>query len=447
MAEEKIEIKKILCLLTILLLSAGCMQAIEQATGLQLSKAVNPVMELEMDLVFLDEIAAMTKLNQMLLDRVPISLEDPWPDLLNSYSEDPSEKDKAARKKYDVCLTNLLKNDFYFFKFYNPALYFGYVGPGGVNALLSRAIIAARATLIIAAAKEMGRHYEHAKSVVSYYPFGCKCAYYEKGWGGLQPGSSECRQVSIDEECTFFNLPTEETLNQYIFEDRGLNTWVDLKTPLECLRVVEGERLGTFKEVFYTLLPDHIRDAIKRVDDEVQVVEADLEEIKARLNEKELSQEGRARLEKREEELEKEVDIKTGIQQKLYKEATSTVEVTSEKVKKAKKLLNVANYINEGFSQISAAMIALTVKMVDDVLIFAQFNTYQIANSMGYLAAQGIASGPDVRKRGEILAKRFAGLFMNYPQVWGNAISQKYQVSIYFDYLESLVKMERKLKG
>ena len=75
-------------------------------------------------------------------------------------------------------MLKLLKNDFYFFKFYNPALYFGYVGPGGVNALLARAIIAARGTLIMEAAKTMGRRYEHAKRVVSYYPFGCKCPYY-----------------------------------------------------------------------------------------------------------------------------------------------------------------------------------------------------------------------------------------------------------------------------
>jgi hypothetical protein len=261
----------------------------------------------------------------------------------------------------------------------------------------------------------------------------------------LQPGSQECRGVQTKKECTFFNLPTEEGLNDYIFEKKGLQTWVDLRMPLECIRVVEGENLGTFEEVFYTLLPDHIRDAVKRVDDEVQVAEADLEEIKARLKEKGLSEKAKARLEKREEELETEVEAKSAIQQKLYKEATGTVEVTPKKVKKAKKLLEISNYINDGFSQISAAMMALTVKMVDDILVFAKLNTYQIANSMGYLAAQGIAYGPDAKKRAKILVKRFAGLFVNYPQVWGYAIAQKYQVSMYEDYLEALVKMETKI--
>jgi len=96
--------KKILCILSILLLLTGCIRAIEQVTGIPVSKAVNPAMELEMDLVFLDEIAAMTKLNQLLLERLPVSLEDPWPELLNQYSEDPAKNEGKARPRYDCFL-------------------------------------------------------------------------------------------------------------------------------------------------------------------------------------------------------------------------------------------------------------------------------------------------------------------------------------------------------
>ena len=437
--------KRILCILSILLLLTGCLKAIEQLTGIQVTKAVNPAMELEMDLVFLDEIAAMTKLNQLLLKRMPVSLEDPWPELLNQYSQDPAKSEKRARERYDACLFKLLKNDFYFFKFYNPALYFGYVGPGGVNALLARAIIAARGTLIIEAAKTMGRRYEHAKRVVSYYPFGCKCPYYSNKFESLRPGSSECRRMPIKKECHFFNTPTEELLNQYFFEKDGLKSWVDLRIPVECLRIVEGERLGTFKDVFYTLLPDHIRDAMERVDNEVAFAVADLKEVQARLEEKDLPRGERAGLEKREEALEREVENKATIQQKLYREATGTVEVTPEKIRKAKKLLAIALFINESFSQVSAAMTALTVKLVDDMMIFAEFSTQQIANSIGYLAAQGIANRPEAKKRAKILAKRFATLPVNYAAIWGYAISQKDQIGMYVNYLEALAAMEKKL--
>ena len=114
--------KKIFCIISVLFLSTGCLKAIEQATGIELSKAVNPAMELEMDLVFLDEIAAMTKLNQLLLERMPVSMEDPWPEMLNQYSQETPKNEEAAREKYDECLLKLLKDDFYFFRFYNPAL-------------------------------------------------------------------------------------------------------------------------------------------------------------------------------------------------------------------------------------------------------------------------------------------------------------------------------------
>lgn len=438
--------KKIFCTLSMLLLLTGCIKAIEQATGIEVSKAVNPAMELEMDLVFLDEIAAMTKLNQLLLERMPVSMEDPWPEMLNQYSQDPRKGEQAARKKYDECLLTLLKNDFYFFRFYNPALYFSYVGPDGVNALLARAIIAARGTLIIEAAKTMGKRYEHAKGVLGYYPIGCKCPYYTASFPTLRQGSAECRRMTIKRGCAFFNIPTEEMLNQYLFEKNGLKSWVDLRVPIDCLRVVEGEHLGTFKEVFYTLLPDHVRDTMEKVDTEVEIVVADLKEVQARLEEKDLPPGQRAALEKREDELEEEVEDKITIQQKLYKEATSTVEVTPEKVRTAKKLLSIVAFIDDSFSQVSAAMTALTVKLVDDMMILAEFSTNQIANSIGYLAAQGIASGPGARKRASILARRFATLPVNYAQIWGHAISQKDRIGIYLNYLEALAAMEKKLK-
>ena len=67
-------------------------------------------------------------------------------------------------------------------------------------------------------------------------------------------------------------------------------------------------------------------------------------------------------------------------------------------------------------------------------------------NSIGYPAAQGIASGSAAKKRAGILAKRFVSLPVNYAQIWGYAISQKDQIGMYVNYLEVLVEMERKMK-
>ena len=66
--------KKIICLVVLLVFSSGCMKAIENTTGIELTKNIDPVMEIEMDMVFIDELAAITKLNQIILDGCPF----PW---------------------------------------------------------------------------------------------------------------------------------------------------------------------------------------------------------------------------------------------------------------------------------------------------------------------------------------------------------------------------------
>ena len=438
------KIALILCLLFIL---PGCMKAIEMATGLELTKHLNPVMELEMDLVFLDEIAAFTKLNQIILKRVPISLDDPWPELLNHYSSSPSGQETKAREQYDACLKTLLKDDFYFFRTYNTALYFNMLGAGSTAALLAKAIITSRDLLVIEAAKGLGIRFEHAKSVLSYYPFGCKCDYYSRKFDTPRRGSLECRKIRKKKKCPFFNLPTEQMLYRYLFSKGGLNSWEDLQIDMDCLHIVEGERLGSFKEVFYSLLPDHLRSRIKTVDNEVNDAVAELASTEARLKEKGLRDAEVRALNKKEEVLNKQIRNQSTIQDKLYKEAVSTLEVTPERVYKAKKLLQVTRFISSNFSQISAAMSAMTIKLTDDMMSFSGLGQNQIANSIIYMTTQGIATGSraQVKKRAELLGKRIISLPVNYVHIWSYAISQKSEVNNYMNYLEALAAMERKL--
>ena len=439
--------RKIITILSFLFLLPGCMKAIEIATGIELTKNMNPVMELEMDLVFLDEIAAFTKLNQIILERVPISLDDPWPELLNHYSETPSGKEKKARERYDACLETLLKEDFYFFRTYNTAMYFNMMGTGSATAMLAKAIVTARDLLVIEAAQEMGIRFEHAKWVLSYYPFGCKCDYYSRRFASLRPGSKECRKIRKKKKCPFFSVSTEQMLYRYLFSEGGMKSWEDLKISIDCLHIVEGERLGTFKDVFYTLLPDHLQSRIKSVDNEVNEIVSELAAIQARLKEEGLKGTEVRALEKRKDGLQKQILNKSGIQSKLYEQAISTLEVTPEKVKKAKKLLHITRFIDYNFSQISAAMSALTIKLTDDMLAFSGFGQSQITNSMITLGTQGVASETtaSARKRGELLGKRFLSLPVNYVQIWSYAISQKSKVNTFMNYLEALEEMGEKL--
>jgi hypothetical protein len=438
--------KRILFLLCCLPFVSGCMYAIEQATGIQLSKNMNPVMELEMDLVFLDEIAAFTKLNEIILERIPVSMSDPWPELLNHYTIEPAKAELNAKEAYDTCLTNLLKEDFYFYRTYDYALYFNLIG-GDSGGILARAIISARDLLIIEGAKELGRRYEHAKWVLSHHPFGCKCRYYSPRFLSLTPGSAPCLQATSRNDCPFFDKPTEEMLYTYLFGDNGFDSWVDLQVNPECFRTVEGEHLGSFENVYYTLLPGHLRQEIQKVDEQVQQTMGDLEQAKARQKGKDLSTAEKQALSKEEDRLEKSLEGLTEAQKKLYKTALTTLEVTPEKVEKAKKLLQIIKFLDNGFDQTSTAMTALTIKITDDLLALRSFGSNQVNASMTYLVTQGIASGSFAAKRAELLGKRIVTLPVNYAQTWGYAISQEYRIAKFKDYLEALVKMENKMKG
>jgi hypothetical protein len=441
--------RKIIFVFMSLLVLTGCMKAIENVTGIEITQNTNPVMELEMDLVFLDELAALTKLNQIILNRVPISLEDPWPSVLNDYSAKPREGEAERYATYKDCLTKLLKQDFGFYNIYNPSVYFNVLtgNSSGVQALLARGLIAVRNTLIMDGAEEMGRKYEHGKWVISYYPFGCKCSFYSRRFEHLVPGSNECRQFRNRDDCPFFSQPTEEMLYEYLLEKGGLDAWEDLKISPDCLRIVEGETLGPFKTVFYTLFPDHIRDEAARVDAELEATETEFKSIQARLKEKNLSSAEENRLEKKGETLEAAVDELIAVQEKLYETAISTLEPTPEKIVIAKKLLEITRFINEGFDEISTAMFALTVKMADDMIAFSQLGSVQFNNDSVTLANQGVAPQPMPPERARLLSKRMANLPVNYASILGYAMSQKSLVSEYSDYLEGVAAMEEKLKN
>jgi hypothetical protein len=271
---------------------------------------------------FLDELAALTKLNQIILERVPISLEDPWPHLINDYSAKPREGEEPRYEAYKDCLSRLLKKDFMFYSIYNPNMYFSALrgNATGVQALLAQGLIMARNKLIMAGAEEMGRKYEHGKWVISYYPFSCKCPFYSQRFEHLAAGSARCRQIAERNECPFFTRPTEEMLYEYLLQEGGLDAWEDLKIAPDCLRVVEGETLGSFKTVYYTLFPDHLRDEAAAVDADLEATETELKSIQARLKEKNLSSAEENRLEKKKRRWKKQLQSSSPFRKNCMKQ-------------------------------------------------------------------------------------------------------------------------------
>jgi hypothetical protein len=446
---KQIRIYLLLLLFAAAMMFSSCMKQIPGAV-----KAANPILEVEMDLFFMDLVAAQVKMNEIMLERIPISIEDHWPETLNHYSkgEVGEGREKEAKKAYDKCLERALKEDFSFYRIYDFSVYLDALfRTGSMEDLMGCALVAARGKMAVEASKILGRRYEHAKWVLSSHPFGCKCTYYSKKFPSLRPGSQECRVQAV---CPFFSRPTEEILHEKLFGG-GIRSWVDLKVPTECLRVVSGEHLGqarkgsgggSFENVFYTLLPINLRENLQRVDEELFLTVSDIKTVEAKMEVKGIHSAEIAALKRQKESLEKEKKNKEGIQERLYKEALSTIQVDRAKIEVAKKLLKIAEYIDDTFGEVMTAMVALTVKIVDDVILFGEMSAGDIAQRTAFLAAHGIVKGVDMQKRLELLGKRAISLPVTWASTWGYAIAQKAKVSKYREYLEAVVKMEQKVK-
>jgi len=421
------------------------------AGGKEAAKYKNPLIEAEIDLTLVDEVSAMIKVNEILLDRLPISYEDPWPELLNDYQKTKlNKKQKKAKKRYNDCLRKLLKKDFSFYDLYDANAYA--VSILSTGNFWSSALGALGSRLFIEGSENLGIEFEHAKSVISYVPFCCQCKYFKPSYCDLSPGASICKKIRSYPEyrkCTFFNRPVEDMLSKYLFSAGGIKHWADLPIDLSCFRAVKGEQLGTFKDVFYSILPPSIRMKIERVDSELMVVQSDYESVKARLKDKKLSKAERAALKKKKAMLYKEVHNKKAIQKKLYHEALSTLYVTEENIRKAKKLREIVDYIDRNFAETMLVMTQLTLKIINDVQTISQMNLARAFITYPFLVKKGVFRKRNKKyyeHRFSNIVKKLVTLPVTYFEILGYAMAQKYQVSKYKGYLDAMLKMEKKLK-
>jgi len=408
-------------------------------------KNISPIMELEIILIVLDEVSAFAKLNELILKQAPISLTDPWPELLNHYTAQPSKGKSTAKESYDNCLTHQLKDDFYFYRTYDVDLYFDLMRRhSGDTPGLS--IVSAKNSLPIQAAKELGLTYEHAKLVMSHYPFGCECKYFSSKFPSLAPGSTPCLKAVSQRDCSFFDQPTEVMLYQNLLEKGGFDFWIEVQIDPECFRVVEGEHLGTFANVYYTLLPVQLRQEIQKLDDELQHTMAAMQKAKARQKAKELSTAEQTALSKEKVSLEKKLDRYIDAQNRLYKVALTTLDPADKRVEKAKMLLEIVEFMDNAIDQMCAAMTTLPIKVTADLLAPSSFEMNKVNSSMTRLIITGIASGQFGAKRAELLSKRIATLPAYYARTWGFVIAQKFCIAKYKENLEAIVQLEKTIK-
>jgi len=142
-------------------------------------EAKDILMALETDLLIFNEAAALLKLNQLMLERLPISNEDDWPELLTKY-RDESGINKNVLDAYNQMLDKELKREFYFYNFLmeNTARGLLNMFSGGMH-LIGGAVRLLQTGTIIG----MGRKLEHAKWVIYYKPAICENNYFVKLFG------------------------------------------------------------------------------------------------------------------------------------------------------------------------------------------------------------------------------------------------------------------------
>lgn len=436
--------------------------------GEEAKKNKNPFIEAEIDLLIVDELSAMIKLNQAILERIPISYEDPWPELLNDYYRQVDYNDQftvALKERYDRCLEKMLKDDFSFYRVYNLDAYLALITIGTYKekkakkvgqrgsrskfaeflaSLIPNICSAAGSSAFIKGCKTLGLEFEHAKLVLSAVPFGCDCPYFRKEYlrSYIKSACSRSKSFLKRKKCDFFYLPTEVVLNRYLKSRNGIGHWIDLKINRCCFRTVEGEQLGTFKQVFYSLFEPEIRRKMEEIDSELFSNQAHLETIKLRLKDKNLSNWERSALEKRKEELELQIQRQKEAMNKLYKGAFQEINITKENIKKAKKLMQIVSYIERSFIETMEVIVNLTVKMINDARSLTKTNvtmglaTYPILRENGVLV---ISDERYYRNRFSLVMNKLIRLHVNYFGILGYAIAQKKQVSRYKEYLNALL--------
>ncbi|WP_461833939.1 hypothetical protein [Desulfothermus sp.] len=415
------------------------------------AKNKNPLIEAEIDITLANEIAAIVKLNQFMLERMPVSYEDNWPEILNSYYQTShlTEEEKRNRTKYNDCLKKLLKRDFSFYDLYNVDLYAASILSMSKGNVLYSALGALGSRMFIKGCENLGIEFEHAKSVLSYVPFGCNCYYFRKNFNDASYGSSVCRKIKHSifyKKCGFFNRPTEFMLTRYLYRRGGIKNWADLPVEISCFRAVKGEQLGTFKEVFYSLLSPSLRMQIQRIDEETMMLKADFEAVKAKLQDKSLSKGEKAALRKQKSDLMKSLKIKKALQKKLYKQALSNLYVTKENIKKAKKLKEIVDYIDRSFAENMSVILNLTVKIINDAATMKKMNLTRAFVTYPFLVKKGVFSKQDRKfyeRRYKNIAKQLIALPLTYFEVVGYTIAQEYQVSKYRNYLKAMIEMEK----
>jgi len=419
----------------------------------------NLILEVEIDLLLLEEMATLLRLNHIMLTRMDVSVTDPWPEILLDYRKKSSgllrfvKKPPSGYRAYEDCLLRQLKEDYSFFKIYNYAEYRSIVGGvfGGLGGRLTSLCPYGTSFLALKLALDLGRRIEHTKLVMSKLPLTCICPYPKIPIVSPDNCSRARRSMS---QCTFFTKSLETNFLSFMRKPNWFQNWIDVPVEKECLHQVSGESKNPFifskerrfESSFYSLFPEDIRLKVIRADEEIRNKELKIEEINLKLKGN-LSQREEDRLKEDKSELEREVQRMKDRRNKLLIEAYRLVEErgfgNEENLRLAIKLKNISDYVYGNLKWGSISASALLGKVYLDVSEAKNIKKENWTKYLAEYAITGVAT-ETLRKRTGIICARLVSLPVNFIEVISYLIVQRNQINTKRQYLKKYIEIMSK---
>jgi len=425
--------------------------------GGEYDEAKDILMSLETDLLIFNEAAALLKLNQLMLERLPISDEDDWPELLTKY-RDESGINKSVLDAYNQMLDKELKREFYFYNFLleNAARGLLNMFSGGLRTI-SGAVRTLQTGVIIG----MGRKLEHAKWIIYYKPPVCENDYFAKLFNLPSDLATKEKQFCNIKKnypgCDIFEKSWEQVLTEYWYKSKNhsIKDWLNLKVSMECLRPVKGKiyttskgTVGTFEDLFFTLLPDKYKSQIKEVEEELAQKLKEKGNLEAELK-REKDENKKAAIKKQLDELDKEIERLKGARAKLYRQAQRELQLTKERYELAKKLYHVADYVADTDNKIFALVTVTVAKFVLDsaraISYAPQLAAVAVATAVTPAPSGGQLTPQMVKQRLKYLVTNVITSPATIISIYGSLMAQKNLIEQRRDYLKALIEVGKKI--
>ncbi|MBF0464994.1 MAG: hypothetical protein HQK88_06690 [Nitrospirae bacterium] len=449
----------------------------------------NPIVGLELDLLLGDVLATNLIMNNVLMTRIQFTGDDPWTSLITEFKETNNLTGSIASgtsgdcqkgfKDYSLALAKTAESDYTFYKLFSVRKIIESLnGVGGIMTmgtdLMSGKISSVKKFAALNVVENYVNNLSHNKSVISAIPSGCYLKYpnikYETDYDVKSQFCKSNYKNLKTLKCELFTKPLEDVVHQYSSSKK------DVEVDTKCFRVVKGVNAHqTFKDAFYSILPDSLTKDIKQADadldsknDAINKLTGEIKQMEAQAETASSDKSSAKKVDTSQLEVKKkdlsvlENDRKNILQtrSKLYKEAVNThltgndVESQKQKAILAQKMQGLINYIDGSLNSTTVMTTLLTAAIVFDIkdLIPVVTNPTAAINSVSQLITM---THPNVSKEeaaslAEKRAKLLFSRLTSYPGYVFSIISgvsaQKDFVAQYKNYIDHVVNVGLKKK-